>query len=146
MTVMDKIAADVKVIGTSVVTISTVTTTNFDFGTPNDIKLDTITAAAPGLLYEAGYRIVVVFSASTSGSTDTVAFSVQDADDDGGNIGTPGAADTDGTLTGGTGSQFAVTSVRLRSGKPWLRCRVSSDGTDDTFIAHCTVLAIPRAL
>lgn len=144
MPARDLLGGSITTLGEAVVTISTATTTNFDFGTPNDINLETITASAPGLDYEAGDRIVVVFSASTAGTTDTVSFSVQDADDSSGSIGTPATATTDGTLTGGTGNQFAVTGVQLKSARPWLRCRVTSDGATDTFVTHCTVLGIKR--
>jgi hypothetical protein len=146
MSVRDLIGADLHVLGNAVVTISTATTTNFDFGTPNDVNLATATAAAPGLAFEHEDRVIVVFSASTAGTTDTVSFSVQDADDSSGSIGTPATATTDGTLTGGTGSQYAVTGVRQKSGRPWLRCRVTSDGATDTFVAHCTVLGVPAGV
>lgn len=131
---------DVRELGTSIVSINTATTTNFDFGTPNDIDL------ANESNYEPGDRVLVVFSASTSGTTDTVSFSIQDADDNSGSIGTPGTASTHGTLTGGTGDQFAQASVEVRPGKPWLRCRVTSDGATDTFDVACTVLAVGAAV
>jgi hypothetical protein len=138
MTVRDLIGDSLKVLGTSKVTISTATTTAFDFGTPNDIDLASEDNYAPG------DRILVVFDASTTGTTDTVSFSVQDADDSSGSIGTPATAVTDGTLTGGTGDQYAHTAVQLQAGRPWLRCRVTSDGATDTFVAQCTVFALPR--
>ncbi|MDM4721152.1 hypothetical protein QTQ03_16665 [Micromonospora sp. WMMA1363] len=140
------IEPELNILGTSVVTISTATTTAFDFGTPNDINLATTTAGAPGLAYEHGNRVLVILSASTAGTTDTVSFSIQDAPDSSGSIGTPATALTTGTLTGGTGSQFARASVRLQNGRPWLRVRVTSDGTTDTFVTHCTVLGLPGVL
>lgn len=138
MTVRDLFSDDLKLLGSSKVTISTATTTAFDFGTPNDLDLANETDYAPG------DRILVVFDASTAGTTDTVSFSVQDAPDSSGSIGTPATAITDGTLTGGTGDQYAKTAVQLQAGRPWLRCRVTSTGTTDTFIAQCAVYALPR--
>lgn len=144
MTVRDLIGADIRVLATAKVTINSATTSNFDFGTPNDIKLGAA-SGAPGNGYRPGDRLVVVFDASTAGTTDTVSFSVQDADDNAGSFGTAATAKTDGTLTGGTGDRYAVTGVRVKSGRPWLRCRVTSTGATDTFVAQATVLAIPRA-
>ncbi len=140
MTVRTDLANRFKVLGTSKATISTATTTNFDFGTPNDLDLASLAN------YEHGDRILVVFSATTGGTTDTVSFSIQDAPDSSGSIGTAGTADTNGTLTGGTGDQFAMASVNLVPGEPWLRCRITSDGTTDTFVGACTVLAVPAAM
>jgi len=146
MPVREKFGADLRLLGAATVTISTATTTNYDFGTPNDINCASVTAGQPGALYEHGDRVLVVFAAVTSGSDDTVSFSVQDADDSSGSIGTPATADTDGTLTGGTGTQYAVTAVKLKAGRPWLRCRVTSDGTTDTFVTTCQVYALPAQL
>lgn len=143
MTVRDLLGADVKVIGSAKVTINSATTTAFDFGTPNDIKL-AAAAGAPGNGYRPGDRLMVIFDASTAGTTDTVSFSVQDAPDSSGSIGTPATAKTDGTLTGGTGDRYAVTGVQVKAGRPWLRCRVTSTGATDTFVAQCIVLALPR--
>ena len=140
MPVRDLFSDELNVLGTSKASISTATTTNFDFGTPNDLDL----RAESG--YRPGDRVLVVFGATTAGTTDTVSFSVQDAADNAGSIGTPATATTDGTLTGGTGDQYAITAVRIVSGRPWLRCRVTSTGTTDTFVATCTVLAAPQAL
>lgn len=144
MTVRDLIGADARIIASSKVTINTATTTAFDFGTPNDIKLGAA-AGAPGNSYRPGDRLLVIFDASTAGTTDTVSFSVQDAPDSAGSIGTPATAKTDGTLTGGTGDRYASTGVQVKAGRPWLRCRVTSTGATDTFVAQCVVIALPRA-
>lgn len=146
MTVRSLIAGDFKVLGKAKVTINSATTTNFDFGTPNDINLASGSAGEPGETYRAGDRVLVVFDASTAGTTDTVSFSVQDAPDSSGSIGTPATATTDGTLTGGTADQYAITAVQLKAGRPWLRCRVTSTGATDTFVAQALVLAVPRAV
>ena len=144
MTARDIIAPSLGVLGTSKVTISTATTTNFDFGTPNDIDLASLAA------YEPGARVLAIMSASTAGTTDSLTFDVQDAPDSSGSIGTPATADTTpttgGALAGGTGDHFVVVSIDLKSGRPWLRFRVTSTGATDTFVTHCTVLAVPRAM
>jgi hypothetical protein len=139
MPVRDLIAGDIRVLGTAKVTIATATTTNFDFGTPDDLNLASTATAA-----RKGERIVVVFDASTAGTTNAVSWSVQDAPDSAGSIGTPATAVTQGTLTGGTGDQYALIGVRVQPGRPWLRCRVTSNGATDTFVAQATVLAVPR--
>jgi hypothetical protein len=128
--------ADVKVLGTAKVSIATATTTSFDFGTPDDLNLAALTG------YKHNDKVLVVFVATTAGTTDTVSFVVQDAPDSSGSIGSTATAVTDGTLTGGTGTQYAQTAVQLQPGRPWLRCRVTSTGTTDTFVATATVLAV----
>lgn len=140
MSAHDLIGAEIKVLGKAKATISTATTTSFDFGTPDDLNLVALSN------FKSADRIVVVFDASTAGTTDTVSWVVQDAPDSSGSIGTPATAITDGALTGGTGDQYAIVGVRLQSNRPWLRCRVTSSGATDTFIAQATVLAIPASL
>ena len=143
MPVRDLISKGLEVLGSAKVTISSATTTNFDFGTPNDLNLADSD-------YRPGDRILAIMTASTAGTTDDVTFSVQHAADDSGSIGTPATATTDvadsGALAGGTGDNMIVLSVDLVSGYPWLRFRVTSDGTTDTFVCHCVVVAVPAAL
>lgn len=141
MTVRDLLAGDITVLGSAKLSISSATTSNFDFGTPNDLDLEALLEAG-SLKHED--RLVAVFSATTSGSTDTVSFSVQDAPDSSGSIGTPATAVTDGPLTGGTGDQYAVAGIRIQPGRTWLRLRATSDGDTDTFAVTCSVLAIRR--
>lgn len=146
MPAREKLLSELHLLGKATVTISTATTTSFDFGTPNDINCASVVAGEPGANYEHADRVVVLFTAvETAGAsgTDTVSFVVQDADDSGGSIGTPATADTDGTLTGGTVTQYAHTSVKLKYGRPWLRCRVTSSGATNTFVATCMVFGIP---
>lgn len=140
MTVRDLLGTSIKVVGTSKVTINSATTTAFDFGTPNDLNLAALAN------YRPGDRLVVLFDTSGTGTTDTVSFSVQDAPDSSGSIGSVATAVTDGTLTGGHGDQYAVTGVRVQAGRPWVRCNVTSTGATDTFIAQCIVLSVPRAM
>jgi hypothetical protein len=136
MTVRDLFAADVRLLGHAKVSINTATTTSFDFGTPDDLNL----AALSG--YHHADKILVVFTATTAGTTDPVSFVVQDAPDSAGSIGATAAAVTDGTLTGGTGDQVAHTAVQLQAGRPWLRCRVTRTGTTDTHVVTCAVYAV----
>lgn len=143
MTVRGAFSQSVNVLGTSKVTISTATTTNFDFGTPNDLDLSEIAG------YRPGDRVGAILSASSAGSTDDCTFVVQDADDAAGSIGTPAAADVNvadsGALAGGTGDNMIMVDVELQAGRPWLRFAVTSDGTTDTFVCHAVVFSIPRA-
>lgn len=129
--------AGANVLGTSKVTIATATTTSFDFGTPDDINL------ATNASYNPGDRILAVMSGTTAGTTDSLTFVVQDAPDSSGSIGTPATAVTDGTLALGTSDGFTHVAVKLQPGRPWLRFRVTSSGAIDTFVTHCTVLAVP---
>lgn len=141
MPVNETIGARFKVLGSGKVSIATATTTSIDFGTPDDINLNTNANFSPG------DRIVAIFDASTAGTTDTTAFVVQDAPDSSGSIGTPATAVTSGSLAGGTGDQYAIVDVRVQSGRPWLRFRATrASGTTDTTVVQCTVLAIPRAI
>lgn len=136
------ISPDLHVIGTSKVTISTATTTSFDFGTPDDINLAAITSA-----YEHTDRVLIILTASTAGTTDSLTWVVQDAPDNGsGAIGTTATALTTGTLAVGTSDAYSQISVKLQSGRPWLRVRVTSSGATDTFVCHCTVLGVPSVL
>lgn len=132
--------AGAELLGSSKVTISTATTTSFDFGTPNDIDL------SANANYDHGDRVLVVLSASTAGTTDNLTWVIEDAPDSSGSIGSTAAAVTSfitGALAGTTGDAFAVAAVRLQPGRPWLRVRVTSDGATDTFVTHALVLAVP---
>lgn len=134
--IRDLFAADVKLLGHAKLSVATAATANFDFGTPDDLNLAALAT------YHHGYKILAVFTATTAGTTNTIAFSVQDAPDSSGSIGTPATAVTDGTLTGGTGDQVAHTAVQLQSGRPWLRFRATGNGTTDTFVCTCAVYAV----
>ncbi|GAA2355315.1 hypothetical protein Cme02nite_69360 [Catellatospora methionotrophica] len=128
-----------RVLATGTASIATVTTTNVDFGTPDDVKV------AVGANFQPGDRLVAVITASTSGTTDTTTFSVQDAPDNAGSIGTPATAVTTGALTGGTGNQYAVVGIQLQAGRPWIRVRATrASGTTDTHVIRVVLLAIPH--
>lgn len=130
-----------RVLATGTASIATVTTTNVDFGTPDDVKL------AIGANFQSGDRLVAVITASTAGTTDTTTFSVQDAPDSAGSIGTPATAVTTGALTGGTGNQYAVVGIQVQPGRPWIRIRATrASGTTDTHVVRVVLLAIPHGL
>lgn len=127
-------------LASSKVTISTATTTSFDFGTPDDINL------AASTVYDPGDRILVVLTASTAGTTDSLTWVIQDAPDSSGSIGTPATAVTSavaGALAASTGDDFSAFAVQIQPGRPWLRVRVTSGGATDTFVTHCSVYAVP---
>lgn len=129
--------SDVKVLFSGKVTIATATTTNVG----SDLNL------AASASYSPGDRIVAIFDASTTGTTDTTAFVVQDAPDSSGSIGTPATAVTSGSLAGGTGDRYAAVGVRLQAGRPWLRfAGTRASGATDSTVVQVTVLALPRVL
>lgn len=130
-------------IASSKVTIATATTTSFDFGTPDDINL----ALVPG--YTPGDRILVVLTASTAGTTDSITWVIQDAPDSSGSIGSAATAVTAvvaGALAAGTGDDYSAFAVQVQVGRPWLRVRVTSSGATDTVVTHCSVYAVPSGL
>ncbi len=128
-----------KVLATGTAQIATATTVNIDFGTPDDVKV------APGANYAPGDRLVVIITASTSGTTDATSFSVQDAADNAGSIGTPGTAVTTTLPAAATGNQYLAIGVDLQPGKPWLRVRATrASGTTDTLVIRAVLLAIPH--
>lgn len=135
--------AGAKKLASSKVTIATATTTTFDFGTPDDINLAALAN------YRPGDRLLVVLTASTGGTTDSLTWVIQDAPDSSGSIGTPATAVTSavgGALAAGTSDDASAIAVQVQPGRPWLRVRVSSSGATDTFVTHCSVYAIPSNL
>lgn len=117
-------------------------TTAFDFGTPDDINL-----ASSG--YKPGDMVMVVLSATrAAGTTSTLTFTIQDADDNAGNIGTPATAVTGGTIptfaaASGAVNKSAIISVRVQPGRPWLRINaVHGVGGTDSFQAHASVWGV----
>lgn len=142
MTARDQLSY--RVIGTATGSIATATTTNLDFGTPDDVKLAPVLAGA-GL--RPGDRLIAVVTASTAGTTDSTSFSVQDAPDSAGSIGTPAAADT-GTYSfpaAATGNQYLVIPIRPKAGRPWIRLRATrASGTTDTLVIRAVLIAVSR--
>ncbi len=129
-----------RVLGVGTLSLNSASAQTIDFGTPDDLKL-----VGGFANYKPGDRVVAVFTASTAGTTNTVTFSVQDAPDNNGSIGTPATAVTAGTLATGTGNQACSVGVQIQPGRPWLRFRAQGNGTTDTWVVRCTVLALPRA-
>lgn len=130
-----------RVLGTATGSIATVTTTNLDFGTPDDLKV------AVGATFQPGDRIVIVIRATTAGTTDATSFSVQDAPDNAGAIGTPAAAITTALPAAATGNQTVVIGVQLQPGRPWIRVRATrASGTTDTLLVSAVALAVPHNL
>ena len=135
--------ANMAKLGSAKVTISTATTTSFDFGTPDDLNLAALSAYSPG------DRVLVVLTASTAGTTDSLTWVIQDADDSSGSIGTPATAVTSvvaGALAAGTSDDFSAFAVKVQPNRPWLRVRVTSSGATDTFVTHCSVYAVPNGV
>lgn len=117
-------------------------TTAFDFGDPNDVDLrDTP--------FKPGDRVLLVISAlRAAGSTSSLTFTVQDAADNNGNIGTPGTATVYGTLpsfgAGDSGYKAALVGVKVKPGRPWIRVNaVHGISGTDSFQCHCSVLGVP---
>jgi hypothetical protein len=135
--------ANMASLGVASVTISSATTTSFDFGTPDDLNL----AALSG--YNPGDRVLVVLTATTAGTTDSLTWVIQDAPDSSGSIGSTAAATLSairGSLSAGTANDFSAFAVQVQPNRPWLRVRVTSSGATDTFVTHCSVWAVPNGL
>lgn len=123
-------------------TIASVTTTAFDFGTPNDVNL-----ASLGLNH--GDRVIIHLSAKRAAGTDgTLAFTIQDAADNAGSIGTPATAVTHGTIPSMAADSGAVhvsgvVSVFVQRNRPWLRVNAVEGGSGtDSFQCHVTVYGL----
>lgn len=145
MTTRSLVGLETKILASSKITIAAPATTAFDFGTPDNIYLPTVASGA----FKNGDKILLVCAASTGGTTSTLTWVVQDADDSAGSIGTPATAITDSTgstLAGGTGDDFRLVGVQLQSGRPWLKVSVTHATATDSFVCHCMVLAIPGGL
>lgn len=126
-----------RVLATMTASIATVTTTNFT----SDVKV------AVGANYQAGDRLVLVITGSTAGTTDSTSFSVQDADDNAGSIGTPATAVTTTLPVAATGNQYVVVGVKLQPSRPWIRVRTTrASGTTDTLVCRAVLLAVPHNL
>lgn len=145
MTARTLIGAEVKVLAMSKQTLATPSTVAFDFGTPNDIYLPT-TPGTTGLLYKSAMRLVLVCAATTAGTTSTLTWVIEDADDNAGSIGTPAAAITSGTLAGGTADDYKVFGITPQVNRPWLRVSITHATATDSFVATAMLLGIPAGL
>lgn len=128
--------SSIKLLGSARLSITDATTSYFDFGTPDNIKL------AVGTTYKPGDRVLVVITTDSDGTTDTITAVIQDADDNAGSIGTPATATTSGTLLMGSGDKAAAYGVQVKSGRPWLKIGVTESGATDTIACHCSVYAV----
>lgn len=138
MSVRDLVAP--RVLATGTASIATATTVNVSFGSPTDVKLNVAT-------FKPGDRLVAIITASTAGTTDSTSFSVQDAPDSSGSIGTPATADTTTLPAAATGNQYLAIGIRVKDGRPWIRVRATrASGTTDTLVIRCVLLAIPHSL
>lgn len=130
-------------LGTAKASIATVTTTAFDFGTPNDIDLRSFDWAR-------GCRLLAIIHLTTAGTTDTTSVNVQDAPDNAGSIGTPAAAETNvigGALAGTTGDQYLLVAITPKADRPWIRISMTrASGTTDTVVGSVTLLALPAVI
>lgn len=121
-------------------------TVAFDFGTPDDIDLEAETGYSPG------DRLLLVLSATrAAGTTSTLAFTVQDAPDDAGSIGTPATAVTAGTspafAAGTAGHLSAVVAIKLQPGRTWVRVNaVHGTAGTDSFQCHAALYGVPSGL
>lgn len=137
-------ATGAAVLAESTQTIAANATTAFDFGTPNDIYL--LDSDYP---YRPGDRLLVVLSVvRAAGTTSTLTFTIQDAPDNGGSIGTPAAASTSGETpvyaAGTAGAQNTLAAIQVKADRPWIRINaVHGAAGTDSFQCHCTVLRVP---
>lgn len=134
-----------RVLGTAKGSIATVTTTALDFGTPNDIDLRSTDWAR-------GCRLLLILRSTTAGTTDTTGWTVQDAPDNAGSIGTPATAVTSRVagataLTGGTGDQYMVLAITPQADRPWIRVNMTrASGTTDTTVVSAILIAVPAVI
>jgi len=120
-----------------------------DVGTPDDINLAGLVTLGTSGAYAPSDRLLVVLTASTAGTTDSLTWVIQDAPDSSGSIGSTAAAVTtaiSGALAAGTGDDASAFGVLVQPGRPWIRVRVTSSGATDTFVCHCSVWAVPNTL
>lgn len=130
------LSGEMRLIASARLSITDATTTAFDFGTPNDIKL------ALGSTFKHGDRLLVVITTDSDGTTDTITAVIQDADDNAGSFGTAATAITSGTLLMGAGDKAACFGVLVQDERPWIRVSVTESGATDTIACHCSVWAV----
>jgi hypothetical protein len=134
------LGAEAVVLATAKQTIASPATTAFVFSPV--LYLPGISTWKPGM------RLVLIGTATTAGTTSTLTWVVQDADDNAGAIGTPATALTDstgGTLAGGTGDDYRVIGIRHQQGRPWLKVSVTHATATDSFVCAAVLLGIPAS-
>lgn len=138
MTARSLIGANYRVLGQAKLTIAAPATTALDFGTPDDLKL-----AISSTALRTNDRLILVLAATTAGTTSTLTWVVQDANDNAGSFGTAATAITDGTLAGGTGDDARVVGVQIQTDRPWIRVSVTHAVATDSFVCTAVALAVP---
>ena len=141
MATLGRIGAEIKVLATAKLTISTATTSNFDFGTPDDVNI-------PSTNYKSGDRLVVLFRATSAAATSNISFSVQDAADNGSgaiNTGSLATAITDTPAAASGGDKSSFIGIELQPNRPWLRFRATNSGTE-AYTCSALLLAIPNGV
>lgn len=145
MGMRDFLGSGVVVLGSASQTIAANGTVAFDFGTPDDLNL-----ASASVGYASGMRLLLVLSdVRAAGTTSTLGYTVQDAPDSAGSIGTPATALTDGTSLTGTAAatHTKVVGIALQTNRPWLRVNaVHGGGGTDSYQAHAVLLGFPGGL
>ena len=117
-------------------------TVAFDFGTPDDIDLEAETG------YRPGDRLLLVLSATrAAGTTSTLTFTVQDALDNAGSIGTPATAVTSGTIpafaAGTAGNLANAIAIKIQPLRTWIRVNaVHGTAGTDSFQCHASLYAV----
>jgi hypothetical protein len=135
----ERIGAEIRVLATAKLAISTATTSNFNFGSPTDLKLN-------NLSLRSSDRIVIVFRATAAAATSNISFSIQDAPDNAGSIGTPATATAIDALPAPVaGDTTAIIGVNYLTDRPWLRLRATNSGTE-AYTCTALVLAVPSGL
>lgn len=139
MPTLGRIGAEFKLLASAKLAISTAVTTAFDFGTPDDVLLSSVAT------YKSGDRLLAIFRATAAAASSTIAFSVQDAPDSAGSIGTPATAITDILPAAVAGDTACVIGIQPQSGRPWLRLRATNSGTE-AYTATCLLYALPNGV
>jgi hypothetical protein len=140
MPARDLLGAEVVVLGSAKLTIAAPATTQLTGASWN---VPTLTGYKPGM------RLVLVCQATTAGTTSTLTWVVQDADDNAGSIGTPATAVTDSTgatLAGGTGDDYRVVGIKPQVSRPWLKVSVTHATATDSFVCGASLLGITSGI
>lgn len=96
----------------------TLATMSGSIATATTVNLTSDLNLAASSNFKPGDRVWVIIRATTAGTTDSTSFSVQDAPDNAGSIGTPAAAVTTTLPAAATGNQTVVIGVQLQPGRP----------------------------
>jgi hypothetical protein len=129
------------------VTPRTLATMSGSIATATTVNLTSDLNLAASSNFKPGDRVLVVIRATTAGTTDSTSFSVQDAPDSSGSIGTPATAVTTTLPAAATGNQTVIIGVQLQPGRPWLRVRATrASGTTDTLLVSAVLLAMPHSI